>query len=58
MREGDVILSLDNTEVTSAKQFETLVAKVDKAQAGDACWCGAARASTSCHPAGALTPWQ
>ena len=30
LREGDVILSLDNTEVTSAKQFETVVAKLDK----------------------------
>ena len=30
VREGDVILSLDNTEVTSVKQFETLAAKLDK----------------------------
>ena len=30
LREGDVLLSVDNTEVTSAKQFETLVTKVDK----------------------------
>ena len=28
MREGDVILSIDNNEVSSAKQFEQLVAKV------------------------------
>jgi serine protease Do len=33
VREGDVILSLDNTEVTSVKQFETLVAKLDKSKA-------------------------
>jgi serine protease Do len=33
MREGDVILSLDNTEITSVKQFETLVAKLDKSKA-------------------------
>jgi serine protease Do len=33
VREGDVILSLDNTEVTSVKQFETLVGKVDKSKA-------------------------
>ena len=33
LREGDVLLSIDNTEVTSAKQFETLVAKIDKAKA-------------------------
>ena len=33
VREGDVLLSLDNTELTSAKQFEALVAKLDKAKA-------------------------
>jgi serine protease Do len=33
LREGDVILSLDNTEIGSAKQFETVVAKVDKSKA-------------------------
>jgi serine protease Do len=32
LREGDIVLALDNTEVTSAKQFETLVAKLDKAR--------------------------
>ncbi|HEX6705378.1 MAG TPA: DegQ family serine endoprotease [Albitalea sp.] len=32
LREGDVILSLDNTEITSAKQFESVVAKVDKSK--------------------------
>ena len=32
LREGDVLLSIDNTEVTSAKQFETLVGKIDKAK--------------------------
>jgi serine protease Do len=30
VREGDVILSLDNTEIASAKQFETVVSKLDK----------------------------
>jgi len=30
LREGDVILSLDNTEITGARQFEGLVAKLDK----------------------------
>jgi len=30
VREGDVILSVDNAEVTGAKQFEGLVAKADK----------------------------
>jgi serine protease Do len=30
MHEGDIVLSIDNTEVTSAKQFEGLVAKLDK----------------------------
>lgn len=30
LREGDVILSVDNVEVTSAKQFETIAAKIDK----------------------------
>jgi serine protease Do len=30
LREGDVILTLDNTEIISAKQFETVVAKLDK----------------------------
>jgi serine protease Do len=33
VREGDVLLSVDNTEVTSAKQFEGVVAKLDKAKA-------------------------
>jgi serine protease Do len=33
VREGDVLLSVDNTEVTSVKQFEALVAKLDKARA-------------------------
>ncbi len=30
LREGDVILSVDNAEVTSAKQFESVAAKLDK----------------------------
>ena len=33
VREGDVLLSVDNTEVTSVKQFEALAAKLDKARA-------------------------
>ncbi len=33
VREGDVVLSLDNTEITSARQFEALVAKLDRAKA-------------------------
>jgi serine protease Do len=33
LREGDVILSLDNTEITSAKQFESVVSKLDKTRA-------------------------
>ncbi len=33
VREGDVILSIDNTEITSAKQFESVVAKIDKTRA-------------------------
>ena len=33
LREGDVILSLDNTEITDAKQFAAVVAKVEKARA-------------------------
>ncbi len=33
VREGDVLLSMDNTEVTGAKQFEALVAKLDKSKA-------------------------
>ena len=32
MREGDVIVTIDNTEVTDAKQFSTLVAKADKSR--------------------------
>ncbi|MEO8310558.1 MAG: DegQ family serine endoprotease [Caldimonas sp.] len=32
IRENDVILGVDNVEVTSAKQFETIVAKLDKAK--------------------------
>jgi serine protease Do len=30
IREGDVILSLDNNEIASAKQFESIVGKLDK----------------------------
>ncbi|OYY64761.1 MAG: serine peptidase [Burkholderiales bacterium 28-67-8] len=30
IREGDVILSLDNTEIASSKQFESVVNKLDK----------------------------
>ena len=30
VREGDVILSIDNNEVTNAKQFESIVGKLDK----------------------------
>ena len=33
VREGDVLLSIDNTEVTSVKQFDALVAKLDKSKA-------------------------
>jgi serine protease Do len=33
LREGDVILSIDNTEVTDAKQFGALVGKLDKSRA-------------------------
>jgi serine protease Do len=33
LREGDVILSLDNTEITDAKQFQAVAAKVEKARA-------------------------
>ena len=32
MREGDILLSLDNTEVANAKQFETLASKADKSK--------------------------
>ena len=32
LREGDVIVTLDNSEVTDAKQFNALVAKADKAR--------------------------
>jgi serine protease Do len=32
VREGDVLLSLDNTEISGAKQFEAVVAKVDKSK--------------------------
>ncbi len=33
LREGDVVLSVDNAEITSAKQFESVVAKLDKSRA-------------------------
>jgi serine protease Do len=32
MREGDVVLAVENSDVTGAKQFEGLVAKLDKAK--------------------------
>ncbi len=33
LREGDVILSMDNTDITDIKQFATVVARVEKARA-------------------------
>ena len=33
LHEGDVILSVDNTEVTSSKQFEGIASKLDKSKA-------------------------
>jgi serine protease Do len=30
LKEGDVILSIDNTEVSTARQFESVVAKIDR----------------------------
>jgi serine protease Do len=33
LREGDAILSVDNVEITGAKQFDALVAKLDKTKA-------------------------
>jgi serine protease Do len=32
LREGDLILSIDNVEVTGAKQFEAAVAKLDRSR--------------------------
>ncbi len=32
LREGDVILSLDNTDIADAKQFASVAAKVEKAR--------------------------
>jgi serine protease Do len=32
LREGDLILSVDNTEITGVKQFQTLIAKLEKAK--------------------------
>ncbi len=32
VREGDVVLAIDNTDVTSVKQFESVIAKLDKAK--------------------------
>ena len=33
LREGDVVLTLDNTEITDSKQFLAVAAKVEKARA-------------------------
>jgi serine protease Do len=33
MREGDVILAIDNTEIADVKQFFAVAAKVEKARA-------------------------
>ena len=33
LREGDVILSVDNTEITDLRQFATVAAKVEKSRA-------------------------
>jgi serine protease Do len=32
LREGDIILAVDNTEISSAKQFGAVLAKVEKAK--------------------------
>jgi hypothetical protein len=56
LREGDIILSLDNTDIADAKQFAAVAAKVEKARSGQRA--GAARrcGQLSRHPARALTP--
>jgi serine protease Do len=46
LREGDVILSLDNTEITDVKQFLAMLAK-PRRRARSACWCAAATGSTT-----------
>ena len=33
VREGDIVLQVDNTEITGAKQFETVVGKLEKSKA-------------------------
>jgi serine protease Do len=33
LREGDVVLAIDNTEIADAKQFATLAQRVEKARA-------------------------
>jgi len=32
LREGDVILSLDNTDITDSKQFATVAVRVEKSR--------------------------
>ena len=32
MREGDIVLSVDNTEISGARQFESLVSRLDKSK--------------------------
>ena len=36
LQEGDIVLALNDTDVTGAKQFGELVAKLDKARGGPA----------------------
>ena len=54
IREGDVILSLDNTEITDPRQFGNLGTSCPRTSRSRR-WCGAAMGELRDHQAGALT---
>jgi hypothetical protein len=54
LREGDVILSLDNTEITDASSSPPWRRQGREGARRSACWCGAATGSTTCDPPRAL----
>ena len=48
-QKGDIILRVGDTDITSAKQFDELIAQNSIREDGRACWCVAARTRSSCR---------
>lgn len=48
LREDDVILAVANTEIAGVKDFDAVLAKVDKAKPINHCWCAVANGLSTC----------